>query len=476
MHRPLVIAVAAILSGPVSMPAQDTPRDLADAAQWKLDRITLRSGETHEGLVESESEGSIRFLEIRRPEGRAMFGVYLAIDRRQIQQIERLTETQREQTRQRFEQFRNRARVEAGKMEDLSLETTEVGGVAGWRYHGPWFWLESTADEETTRRAIVRVEQVFAAYRQLLPPRAQPESAPRILLFGSTAQYRGFLQSIRLPVENPAFFAMDANLVVAGTDIARFAGQLAQVRTQHDGLRNQLDDLRQALPDRLREKREQLDRTGSSEPAKRKALLNYKRQYEDELAVHQRLLDTYDRKNAALFEEATNQMFSTLYHEAFHAWLENYAYPHERHDVPRWLNEGLAQVFEAGILEGSTLRVDAPNKAALAALQADLKSREPLPLARLLAADHRSFLVVHSGGTEASARHYAYSWGLAHYLAFEQPVLGSKALDAFVGSEAAAQPPVARFEALVGKRLSDFEVQWRKYILGLKSNGAGRGM
>ena len=30
------------------------------------------------------------------------------------------------------------------------------------------------------------------------------------------------------------------------------------------------------------------------------------------------------------------------------------------YDVPRWLNEGLAQTFEAGLLEADTLRIDTP--------------------------------------------------------------------------------------------------------------------
>ena len=35
------------------------------------------------------------------------------------------------------------------------------------------------------------------------------------------------------------------------------------------------------------------------------------------------------------------------------------------HDVPRWLNEGLAQVFEGGQLESGSLRIDAPDRVKL---------------------------------------------------------------------------------------------------------------
>ena len=69
-------------------------------------------------------------------------------------------------------------------------------------------------------------------------------------------------------------------------------------------------------------------------------------------------------------------MFVRLFHEAFHAYLENYVYPQTDHDVPRWLNEGLAQVFEGGQLESGSLRLDAPDTARLKLLQEDFAARK----------------------------------------------------------------------------------------------------
>jgi hypothetical protein len=86
----------------------------------------------------------------------------------------------------------------------------------------------------------------------------------------------------------------------------------------------------------------------------------------------------------------------------------------------------------------------------------------------VLAAEHRSFLVAHGSGREASTRHYAYAWGLAHYLTFERLVLGTAALDEFVDPRASSLPARERFERLVGQPLNQFEPQWRQYILSLK--------
>ena len=44
-------------------------------------------------------------------------------------------------------------------------------GYSYRHYRSKWFTLDSTADEQNTRRVIVRAEQIFAAYRQIVPPR-----------------------------------------------------------------------------------------------------------------------------------------------------------------------------------------------------------------------------------------------------------------------------------------------------------------
>jgi hypothetical protein len=130
--------------------------------------------------------------------------------------------------------------------------------------------------------------------------------------------------------------------------------------------------------------------------------------------------------------------------------------------VPRWLNEGLAQVFETGQLDGDSLRIDAADRQRLARLRSDL-AQQPLSLAHVLSAEEREFLGPHS--SSSSQRHYLYAWGLAHYIAFEQNLLASPRLDEYVASSARQLDPIIRFEKLIGQPLAEFEKRWRAAML-----------
>ena len=100
--------------------------------------------------------------------------------------------------------------------------------------------------------------------------------------------------------------------------------------------------------------------------------------WKEELDGINRAINAAERSNLAEFDKLTAAMLLGLFHEAFHAYLENYVYPQRDHDVPRWLNEGLAQIFEAGNWSRARLRLDAPDAGRLEALQQDLRSAEQL--------------------------------------------------------------------------------------------------
>ena len=136
-------------------------------------------------------------------------------------------------------------------------------------------------------------------------------------------------------------------------------------------------------------------------------------------------------------------MFAQLYHEAFHAYVENYVCPQAGSTLPHWLNEGLAQIFEAGQIEADSLRIDAPDRTRLVQLQDDLRAERPLTIEEVVAADEQDFL--NPSSSRSAQRYYLYSWGLAYYLTFEKNRLRPEILDSFLcNPETTARRPVSR--------------------------------
>ncbi len=462
----LVFASLALLvsSASFAQPTTTSP----EAGDWPLEEVHTTDDHVYRGLIRDEHEGELEFVEVVRPRGRAMYLVVRPIAVKSIASMKRLPREDHQKLFDRVWAFRFRSRIEAGRMENVDLAALDDGGRRFLRFRGPWFTLDSTADEETTRRCVVRTEQIFRAYRLLLPPRVEPARPLRVILLESMDEYAAFLREHDLgEVTNPAIFSEKGNVIVAASELSRYAQRLETTREQHQRIREQYETLDKALPGQLAELRKQLAGQGVSKDAIDDELNAREALWRKEQAQALQQLNAADRRNEAAFAEVTEAMFRRLYHEGLHAYLENYVYPHEQYNVPIWLNEGLAQVFQSGQLEADTLRIDAPLPEALAAVQADLKSDEPLLIEELVAAGRSDFLGG-SGRQEQANRLYAYAWAVAYYLAYYQPVLGSDTLDAYVSKEAAQLPPPQRLEKLLGTPIGQFESRWLKTIQALK--------
>jgi hypothetical protein len=256
----VMMAVASPLVLPSLAAAQaDSP---APAAQWPMETLRLKDGRVLKGLVQSEREGEVEFIEIVRPPGRPMYGVLYPFAPREVESIVRLPEEERQALARRFAQFRYRAVIEAGRMESLPLEEVERDGRT-WRvYRGTWFTLESTADDATTRRSIVRIEQTFRAYRLILPPRAPPRRELRIVLHGAMDDYRAHLRDLGLEIANPAYYSLLQNEIVAGSDLSLYVEELARAEARNEATRREYLELDKALPRKLRELSDEMQRRG----------------------------------------------------------------------------------------------------------------------------------------------------------------------------------------------------------------------
>lgn len=446
--------------------AADKGMRAEEASEWKFDELELIDGSVHRGVVLSDGTAEIEFAEIFRPPGKPMFAVIRPVAPDQVGKKVLLNGEERARLWTRFQQFRNRARIEAGRMDDVALRRTKLSDGDSWTYEGPWFLLESTADETMVRRCVVRAEQIFRAYRQLLPPGREHRTGLRLLIFGSTDEYQRHLRESGFAIAGPAWFSGTRNLVVAGGELNAFSRRLRQTQSQNEEVRRQYKTLKASFPERLATLIQQMKQRGySSAQIEQEVKLRsaaWQREYDEALSR----LGLAAVQNEAAFAEVTGQMFAQLYHEAFHAYVENYVCPQGDATLPHWLNEGLAQIFEAGQVEADSLRIDAADRTRLVRLQADLRGERPLSIQELVLADEQDFL--NPASNRSTQRYYLYAWGLAYYLAFEKNRLRPEVLDAFL-SNAEDFGPAARFTRLIEMPIAKFEHLWREAILAMRA-------
>jgi hypothetical protein len=454
--NPCSVLLLLLITSVVAAQAPEPP------GRWQLETLTLQDGTVYRGLVLAQHTDEIEFAEILQPPGKSMYAVVRGVPRVAAARLEVLGDGEHAQLEARFASFRHRAVVEAGRMEQVALREAAGGAAAELLYEGPSFRLLSTAGDEATRRCVVRIEQMFRSYRTLLPPRVSEAPRLTIALYGSFDEYRSRLRGLDLALENAAFYSARERTIFAGSDLNVFIERLQQTRRSHDQVRQTYDRLDTEHSQSLARLRSQLKAAGFSDAEATDEIRQRRATFQFEMNQALAANSQQQRANEQKFAEVTEQMFRRLAHEALHAWLDTHVYPHGQCDVPRWLNEGLAQAFEVAQYDGDSLRIDAPDRQRLGRLQAELRAR-PLPLADLLLAEEREFLGPH--GQTDTQRHYLYAWGLAWHLAFQEHLLASPRLDEYVARSSVDLDPIARFERLTGQSLAQFERRWRAAML-----------
>ncbi|HEX4607040.1 MAG TPA: hypothetical protein VH092_02435, partial [Urbifossiella sp.] len=140
-------------------------------------------------------------------------------------------------------------------------------------------------------------------------------------------------------------------------------------------------------------------------------------------------------------------------------------------ELPRWLNEGLAQVFERAVVEAGEVRADAPDPERLLRVKDILRKKNGaalMPLAELLAAGPDVFLAHHGGGRADADRAYLTCWALAHYLTFDRRAVGSAGFRAYLTAVNTGADPRQAFEDLVRQPIPAFEADWHAALLALR--------
>jgi hypothetical protein len=427
----------------------------AEPQPWQFEVVVLRNGAILKGLILDSNEKTIKFQCVQRHPDRATVSFPSVIDRAEIDRVVPLSAKLRDELKAHLQELeQSSAQGEKERMYGIELEAIPWGGklAAAWRYNSDYFTIISNAPEEIVRRAAVRLEQIYVAYSRYLPPRHKGAMPTTVMLLTDRTEYEKLLAAQKLQILNLAFYDPAGNRIVCYSDLQQLGERLVEVRQHHRQLRTELEAKR-------------------AEFAKLYKGAELKRMVAP-IDAGEAQLAKADSNNNELFAKATSQLFAMLYHESFHAYLGNFVYPPKVAEVPRWLNEGLAQIFETAIVEGSELRIGNANEARLARAKDAAAKGELVPLADLLQSGHDQFALSHMSDKQVSDRHYLTSWALAFYLTFEKRLLGSEALDHFIQQIHDHVESAKAFEELIGQPISKFEPEFRKYILYLQADGS----
>jgi hypothetical protein len=446
----------------------------ADAApggdEWKYDIVYRKKGDSYRGLVVGRGGGEVHMWCIVRNPGRPTIFYRVNLPDDEVERIEMLPEGEHETLRRRFLALREEHRQAPDPLKAIPSDKSALPGgdkiklhEIAWRgdrktkalaYRSSYFELESNAPQRVVLAAAVQLEQVYAAYVRCLPPRAQGRST-LILLPQSRADYQTLMRGQGRNLLNPAFFDSERNQIVCSFNWRHLSEEMERVDAEHAKLRAKVHECEAELRKAYK----------GDIPAELKAALTEQR----------KRIQSADTRNRETFARAQRRLFQRLFHEAFHAYLLNFVYPPRDGELPRWLNEGLAQIFETAVFEVGELRIGHADKERLEAVRLALSKNSLLPLTDLLRSGPKQFQVAHDGDKQLSDRYYLASWGLAFYLTFDRKLLGTPALDAYVRQLKRGVDPLEAFRELTGQPLAAFERDFRHYLNHLHSDG-GIGM
>jgi hypothetical protein len=424
---------------------------------WQFESVVLTNGTTLHGLIVSDSPSGIRFLNIRRQPGRPTVIFTTTFDRREVARVQRLPPDDRRNLAARIKELeQSSGQAEREQLRLIQLRQIPWGShpSGGWKYASDHFTLSTDAPEEVVRRVAFRLEQIYAAYTRFLPPRHEGGPPTQVILHSDLTGYKSLLDSQRRPFINPAFFDPGDNRIICGSDLRVLGTELTSVRRDHAALRAEID--RQESDLRRLYKGKELARLLTP------------------LQETRQRIDRADQRNLELFDKATRQLFANLYHEAFHAYLLSFVYPSSSSEVPRWLNEGLAQIFETAFIEAGELRIGHADSARLSRVKESLRKKDLVSFDQLLRSGPHQFQQAHAGERQVTDRYYLASWALAFHLTFERRLLGSESMNRYVAALKNGTDPHKAFVAMIGQPIDAFTAEYMKYLQQLETDGTVR--
>lgn len=151
----------------------------------------------------------------------------------------------------------------------------------------------------------------------------------------------------------------------------------------------------------------------------------------------------------------------TLRHEAFHQFAFEVIGP----NLPVWLNEGIAQVFEEGIYTGDRFLIEQVPPRRLRQLGDDMKNGRLVPFDDFVFMDHKTW-ALNMRDRDKGATQYNQAWAMVHFLVYARdPRTGEPAYrQRFFDMLTAIRSGTPADEAFTAQFTTNFDGFQRRFI------------
>jgi len=443
------------------------------------DVLVMKNGDRLQGVLVKENPRDVVFDVIASGANvsRTML-VRSTYQQSEIQEIRKLTGEQRAGVLAYLAKVKSQARqekdsIEAVEVKDHTWANRDPKGppIPAGLVELDHFIIESTTPREFFRECAFRLAKVYSEYRKHFGSEEKSTKKVTVKIYDSMDQYYGSTDHL---CKNPAFYMPALNLVCAGCEYHRYKRATDHMHTEFARLRTLLEERKQELVTvrgRLNRQVGEINRrirSAHADPnAKQAALQNLRSaqirvqmelgKYQQEVDHVEKQMADFKRRLAVAFDKYTHHMFAVMYHECFHAFLQNFLFDKERVEkVPLWLNEGLAQYFELARIEGGRMILGREDRHRMALLRKWNKEGGLVELEKLIVADSKHFIFKDTSEIEQSTKHYLQSWFIVHWLG-QKNRLSRKILTDYVDALKAGKPPVEALPILTG--VSNGELQ-----------------
>jgi hypothetical protein len=182
----------------------------------------------------------------------------------------------------------------------------------------------------------------------------------------------------------------------------------------------------------------------------------------------------HENRLAAFLEgQGRDGLRRTLQHEAFH----QFAYRSISHNLPPWLNEGLAQLFEEGIWTGKAFILNQVPPRRTRQLQADMKAKRLIPFTDFMATTLKQWNATLADDADRGATQYNQAWAMVHFLANAGTEHGGKGkyrdrLITLLKKANAGVPADEAFVAAFSDNIEGFQDRFVEYAQALRPTKA----